>query len=90
MEDGVLEGMQSFDQELERLINEGVIDREVGLSYATNRTEPPAEARHPGHGRRGEGGADPPSAVKKAGAPARARQKPEPDSDVGLDDLIER
>ena len=38
MEAGVLEGMQSFDQELERLINEGIIDREVGLSYATNRT----------------------------------------------------
>jgi twitching motility protein PilT len=38
MEDGGLDGMQSFDQELERLINEGVLDREVGLSYATNRT----------------------------------------------------
>ncbi|HEX6739372.1 MAG TPA: PilT/PilU family type 4a pilus ATPase [Vicinamibacteria bacterium] len=38
MNDGVLEGMQSFDYELERLINEGVIDRETGLSYATNRT----------------------------------------------------
>ena len=38
MEDGVLEGMQSFDQELERLINVGVVDRETALSYATNRT----------------------------------------------------
>jgi twitching motility protein PilT len=38
MEDGVLEGMQRFDQELERLINEGVLDRETGLSYSTNRT----------------------------------------------------
>jgi twitching motility protein PilT len=38
MEDGILEGMQSFDQELERLINEGIMDRETGLSYATNRT----------------------------------------------------
>jgi twitching motility protein PilT len=38
MNDGVLEGMQSFDHELERLINEEVIDREMGLSYATNRT----------------------------------------------------
>ena len=38
MNDGILEGMQSFDYELERLINAGVLDREVALSYATNRT----------------------------------------------------
>src|ERR1700685_2598040 len=30
------QGMQYFDGELERLIREGVIDFEVGLSYATN------------------------------------------------------
>ncbi|HWX24036.1 MAG TPA: PilT/PilU family type 4a pilus ATPase [Vicinamibacteria bacterium] len=38
MTDGVLEGMQTFDYELERLINSGVVDPEVALSYATNRT----------------------------------------------------
>jgi twitching motility protein PilT len=38
MADGVLEGMQTFDHELERLITDGTVDREVGLSYATNRT----------------------------------------------------
>jgi len=38
MNDGVLEGMQSFDYELERLILAGEVDREVALSYATNRT----------------------------------------------------
>jgi twitching motility protein PilT len=38
MSDGRLEGMQTFDSELERLINADVIDREVGLSYSTNRT----------------------------------------------------
>ncbi len=32
MADGALEGMQTFDSELERLINAGQIDREVGLS----------------------------------------------------------
>jgi twitching motility protein PilT len=36
--DGGIDGMQSFDSELERLINEGVIDLATGLSYATNRT----------------------------------------------------
>jgi twitching motility protein PilT len=38
MESGGLDGMQTFDQELEKLIHAGVIDRELGLSYATNRT----------------------------------------------------
>lgn len=38
MEAGSLEGMQTFDQELERLIVEGTIDHEIGLSFATNRT----------------------------------------------------
>ena len=38
MADGGLEGMQTFDGELEKLIVAGVVDREVGLSYATNRT----------------------------------------------------
>jgi twitching motility protein PilT len=36
--DSSLDGMQSFDSELERLIREGVVDAETGLSYATNRT----------------------------------------------------
>ena len=38
MSDGALEGMQTFDGELEKLINAELIDKEVGLSYATNRT----------------------------------------------------
>jgi twitching motility protein PilT len=38
MADGRLEGMQTFDSELERLINADAIDRDIGLSYSTNRT----------------------------------------------------
>ena len=38
MEDGALEGMQTFDSELQRLIASGVLDEETGLSYATNVT----------------------------------------------------
>jgi Tfp pilus assembly ATPase PilU len=38
MEDGQLDGMQTFDSELYRLIQEGLVDRELALSYATNRT----------------------------------------------------
>ena len=36
MEDGALEGMQTFDSELKRLIEVGAIDEETALSYATN------------------------------------------------------
>jgi len=38
MDDGALDGMQTFDNELYRLINEGIVERELALSYATNRT----------------------------------------------------
>jgi twitching motility protein PilT len=38
MEAGGLDGMQTFDQELEKLIMAGAVDRELALSYATNRT----------------------------------------------------
>ena len=37
IKDGDQEGMQAFDGVLEQLIRERVIDRETGLSYATNR-----------------------------------------------------
>ncbi len=36
MEDGALEGMQTFDAELKRLIETGVVDEETAISYATN------------------------------------------------------
>lgn len=36
MLDGELEGMQTFDGELERMIREGSITKETGLSYSTN------------------------------------------------------
>jgi twitching motility protein PilT len=36
MRDGTTEGMQHFDGEIEKLIRQGVVDFNVGLSYATN------------------------------------------------------
>ena len=36
MKDGSLEGMQSFDHELERTVREGLLDEETALAYATN------------------------------------------------------
>lgn len=38
MNDGALDGMQTFDGVLEKYIRENRIDREVGLSYASNST----------------------------------------------------
>ncbi len=85
MNDGILDGMQSFDYELERLITSQAIDREVGLSYATNRTNLQLRLDT-------QGGADIPKAPEpekpatKRAAPAR----PAPAPSVDFDDLIER
>jgi len=80
MNDGVLEGMQSFDYELERLITTGVIDREIGLSYATNRTNLQLRLET-------QSGADTP---KSGGKPKAAAPGPPSRKSESLDDLIER
>jgi twitching motility protein PilT len=36
MNDGELEGMQTFDAVLEKFIREGLVRKEIALSYATN------------------------------------------------------
>jgi twitching motility protein PilT len=36
MRDGATEGMQCFDNELDRMVRAGILDLEVALSYATN------------------------------------------------------
>jgi twitching motility protein PilT len=36
MTDGYLDGMQTFDRELERFVRQGLVDDETALSYATN------------------------------------------------------
>jgi twitching motility protein PilT len=38
MHDGSVDGMQTFDDEIEKLWNQGVISRETALAYATNPT----------------------------------------------------
>jgi twitching motility protein PilT len=38
MHDGQVDGMQTFDDEIERLWNQGVISKETALAYATNPT----------------------------------------------------
>jgi twitching motility protein PilT len=36
MNDGYLEGMQTFDRELEKAVRNGILDEDVALSFATN------------------------------------------------------
>jgi twitching motility protein PilT len=87
MNDSVLDGMQTFDYELERLINAGIIDKELGLSYATNRTN--LQLKLDANAETAEL-----PTIKAAGArghaprpkPAAAPAKPPAD----MDDLIER
>ncbi len=82
MNDGVLEGMQSFDYELERLIHEGVVDKELGLSYASNRTNLALRLETQSGGDAG------PAIAAKPADPAPVSRRPAPKSD--FDDLIER
>jgi twitching motility protein PilT len=83
MNDGILEGMQSFDYELERLINAGVVDRETALSYSTNRTNLQLRLDT-----QGAGSGDVKSVPVKD---TKAARKPAPSSPHNeMDDLIER
>jgi twitching motility protein PilT len=84
MNDGVLEGMQSFDYELERLIGAGVIDRDTALSYATNRTNLQLRLET-----QGAGVNDAPAiGLKDMKAARKPTPPPAPRSE--MDDLIER
>jgi twitching motility protein PilT len=83
MNDGILEGMQSFDYELERLINEGVLDRETALSYATNRTNLALRLDTQGVGAEAKA-----AELRPLTASHRVPAAPPPPSE--FDDLIER
>ncbi|HET7294035.1 MAG TPA: PilT/PilU family type 4a pilus ATPase, partial [Vicinamibacteria bacterium] len=79
MNDSILDGMQSFDYELERLVHNGTLDKDTALSYSTNRTNLALRLDT-------QSGEDAGPTIKaKDVAPAR---KPQPKSE--LDDLIER
>lgn len=98
MEDGQLEGMQTFDGELLRLIGDGIVDRELALSYATNRTnlqlkldtqgvggdKADASAKAEGSARAGKT----PAATKAA--PASAKKGATAPGKTDMDDLLER
>jgi hypothetical protein len=85
--------MQTFDSELERLINAGQIDKELGLSYATNRTNLQLRLET-------QGGHDTPAKEEPKSAPSFAGLMGRPGSSPGgprqaapkseFDDLIER
>jgi len=82
MADGVLDGMQTFDGELLKLISAGVIDKETGLSFATNRTNLQLVLETGG----GAGDEVTPSG-KFPATPAKGKSRPAASE---MDDLIER
>jgi twitching motility protein PilT len=86
MQDGQLEGMQTFDGELERLIGEGAVDREIALSYSTNRTNLQLRLDTQGAG----GAASVPSIPLKETAPAPQPRRPPAAPRSDFEDLIER
>jgi twitching motility protein PilT len=87
MEDGALDGMQTFDGELERLIGAGVLDKELALSYATNRTN--LQLRLETQGSDSTKSGEPAIPVKGGDrTPARPAAPSRPPSE--MDDLIER
>jgi len=95
MEDGALDGMQTFDNELYRLINEGIVDRELALSYATNRTNLQLKLDTQGVGgdkadeeAKGHKGAAKAAPGKAAHPPAKKPAPAPPKTD--MDDLLER
>jgi twitching motility protein PilT len=81
MHDGFTEGMQSFDGVLEKLIIDGLVDRETGLSYATNRTNLQLRLDT-------QGGSDSPAASVPAAAPVHSPRGSDGASE--LEHMIER
>ncbi len=81
MEDGALDGMQSFDSELKRLIEAGEIDMQTGLSYATN--EPNLKLKLSMEGSEAQPDAAPPQTTEET--PIMGA-----DMDMDMDNLIER
>ncbi len=100
MNDGALDGMQTFDQELERLWREGLVSRETAISFATNAPNlalkmsgiaaAGAETRHPAAGALGaETVQKGPQAAKPAGGKPAGAPPLGPDLGVNIKDLME-
>lgn len=82
MEQGGLDGMQTFDQEIEKLILDGTVDRETGLSYSTNRTNLELKLST-------EGGTSESAIPLAPSESSRGHHRP-PQRPSAMDDLIER
>ena len=89
MEDGSMDGMQTFDRELERLILSGVLDRELALSYSTNRTNLQLRLDTQGSDFSAQAAAKKEPPPRRASSPA-AVPAPAPAPKSDFDDLIER
>jgi twitching motility protein PilT len=77
MEQGAVEGMQTFDGEIEKLIRNGVVNKEDGLAYASNQGNLLLRLGEFGSGGRPE--------AKTPAAPPQTQSKPD-----SILDMIER
>jgi twitching motility protein PilT len=75
MSDGSIDGMQTFDMELERLWREGVITRDTALSYATNTPNLALRMSGIGEGGSGEAVSGQPPEGSVSEAPRQPEQK---------------
>ena len=89
-----MDGMQTFDRELERLILTSVLDRELALSYATNRTNLQLRLDTQGSDFSAQAAAkkEPPPPPRRTSSPAAVPAAPAPAAapKSDFDDLIER
>ncbi len=85
MEAGSLDGMQTFDGELEKVILDGTVDRETALSYSTNRTN--LELRLSTQGSDAVDSAIPLAPTESSHGHHRSPRRP---AASAMDDLIER
>jgi len=74
MNDGSLEGMQTFDRELEKAVRKGILNEQVALSYATNAGNLKLQLE----GLSTEEGMDMGSLMDREGAPSIPTAKTEP------------
>ena len=74
MNDGSLEGMQTFDRELEKAVRKGILNEQVALSYATNAGNLKLQLE----GLSTEEGMDMGSLMDREGAPSIPKAKTEP------------
>ena len=86
MRDGEMEGMQTFDQVLERNVREGTLNYQTAMEYATNRNNLALQLRDWEEARR-KGVSEQPVAVNETAPVAPAATPPPPQNNSILSQI---